>query len=56
MEKTLSFTENDEEILSNYTLLGEEKNKEQEKILNKYLGKDYNVEPNTIYVLNDVNE
>lgn len=56
MEKTLLFTENDEEILSNYALLGEEKNKEQEKILNKYLGKDYNVEPNTIYVLNDVNE
>ena len=56
MEKTLLFTENDEEVLSNYTLLGEEKNKEQEKILNKYLGKDYNVEPNTIYVLNDVNE
>jgi len=56
MKKTLLFTENDEEILSNYTLLGEEKNKEQEKILNKYLGKDYNVEPNTIYVLNDVNE
>lgn len=56
MEKTLLFTENDEEILSNYTLLGEEKNKEQEKILNKYLGKDYNVEPNTIYVLNDIDE
>lgn len=56
MKKTLLFTENDEEILSNYTLLGEEKNKEQEKILNKYLGKDYNVEPNTIYILNDVNE
>ncbi len=56
MEKTLLFTENDEEILSNYTLLGEEENKEQEKILNKYLGKDYNVEPDTIYVLNDVNE
>ena len=56
MEKTLLFTENDEEILSNYTLLGKEKNKEQEKIINKYLGKDYNVEPNTIYILNDVNE
>ena len=56
MEKTLLFTENDEEVLSNYTLLGEEKNKKQEKILNKYLGKDYNVEPNTIYVLNDIDE
>jgi len=56
MEKTLLFTENDEEVLSNYTLLGEEKNKEQEKILNKYLGKDYKVEPNTIYVLNDIDE
>lgn len=56
MEKTLLFTENDEEVLNNYTLLGEEKNKEQEKILNKYLGKDYKVEPNTIYVLNDIDE
>ena len=56
MEKTLLFTENDEEVLSNYTLLGKEKNKKQEKILNKYLGKDYNVEPNTIYVLNDIDE
>ena len=56
MKKTLLFTENDEEVLSNYTLLGEEKNKEQEKILNKYLGKDYNVEPNTIYVLNEIDE
>ncbi len=56
MEKTLLFTENDEEVLSNYTLLGKEKNKKQEKILNKYLGKDYNVEPNTIYILNDIDE
>ena len=56
MEKTLLFTENDEEILNNYTLLGEEKNKEQEKILNKYLGKDYKVEANTIYILNEIDE
>ena len=56
MEKTLLFTENDEKVLSNYTLLGEEKNKEQEKILNKYLGKDYKVGSNTIYVLNDIDE
>ena len=56
MEKTLLFTENDEKVLSNYTLLGEEKNKEQEEILNKYLGKDYKVGSNTIYVLNDIDE
>lgn len=56
MEKTLLFTENDEEVLRNYTLLEEEKNKEQEKILNKYLGRNYNIEPNTIYVLNDIDK
>lgn len=56
MEKTLLFTENDDEILGNYTLLGEEKSKEQERILNKYLGKDYSIEPNTIYVLNEIDE
>lgn len=56
MEKTLLFTENDEEVLRNYTLLKEEKNREQEKILNKYLGRNYNIEPNTIYVLNDIDK
>ena len=53
MDKILLFTENDDEILNNYTLVSSEPNEEQEKIINKYLGKDYNVENDTIYVLNN---
>ena len=56
MDKILLFTENDDEILNNYTLVSSEPNKEQEKIINKYLGKDYNVENDTIYVLNDLED
>lgn len=56
MDKILLFTENDDEILNNYTLVSSEPNKEQEKIINKYLGKDYNVENDTIYVLDDLED
>ena len=56
MDKILLFTENDDEILNNYTLISSEPNREQEKIINKYLGKDYNVENDTIYVLNDLED
>ena len=54
MENVLMFSEEDDKITENYTLVGESPSKEQEKVLEKYLGKDYNVEPNTIYVLNDI--
>ena len=54
MDTILLFTENDDEILNNYTLVSSEPNKEQEKIINKYLGRDYNVENDTIYVLNNL--
>ena len=54
MDKILLFTENDDEILNNYTLVSSEPNKEQEKIINQYLGRDYNVENDTIYVLNNL--
>ena len=56
MDAVLLFTENDDEILSNYTLVSSEPNKEQEKIVNKYLGRDYNVENDTIYVLNNLED
>ena len=56
MDKILLFTENDDEILNNYTLVSSEPNEEQEKIINKYLGRDYNVENDTIYVLNDLED
>ena len=56
MDAILLFTENDDEILNNYTLVSSEPDREQEKIINKYLGRDYNVENDTIYVLNDLED
>ena len=46
----------DDNILNNYTLIDNELNKNQEKVVNKYLGKDYKVESNTIYILNDIED
>ena len=46
----------DNNILNNYTLIENELNKNQEKIVKKYLGKDYKIEPNTIYILNDIKD
>ena len=54
MENVLMFSEDDDKILENYTLVSESPSKEQEKILEDYLGKDYNIEPETLYVINDI--
>ena len=54
MENILMFSEEDDKITENYTLVGENPSKEQEKIIRNYLGKDYDVKPDTIYVLNDL--
>lgn len=56
MGTLLLFTEQDEQILNNYTLVGSELDKHQEKVINKYLGKDYNAENKNIYVLNELEE
>ena len=56
MDTILLFTEQDEEILNSYTLVSSESSREQEKIINKYLGKDYDVENDTIYVLNELED
>ena len=56
MDTILLFTEQDEEILNDYTLVSTNTDKHQEKIINKYLGKDYNVENDSIYVLNELEE
>ncbi len=56
MENILMFSEDDDKITENYTLVGESPSKEQEKVLKNYLGKDYSVEPGTLYVLNDIDE
>ena len=54
MDTILLFTDQDEEILNSYTLIGAEPSDEQEDVINKYLGKDYEVESDTIYVLNEL--
>ena len=56
MDAMLIFTDKDEEILENYTLVGSVQNMQEEKILKKYFGKDYDIEPNTIYVLKEIEE
>lgn len=55
MEALLIFNNRDE-IIENYSLIEETISKEQEKIIKKYLGKEYKIEPDTIYVLNNIEE
>ena len=56
MDNMLIFTDKDDEILENYTLIGETQNKQEEKIIKQYYGNDYEVQEDTIYVLKDLNE
>ena len=56
MENLLIFTENDEQILSSYDLISNSPTYEQEKTINKFLGEDYNLEENEVYVLKDLEE
>ena len=55
MENILMFSNEDDKILENYSLVGNTASKEQEKVINDYLGKDYELKEDTIYVLNDIN-
>ena len=56
MEELLFFTENDEQILENYDLVAENPDQHQEKVIKKYLGNEYNVEENNLYVLKNLDE
>ena len=56
MENLLLFTNNDNEILNNYSLVGNNTTKEENKLLEKYLGKNNNVKAETIYVLKDIDK
>ena len=56
MENLLLFTETDEQILENYDLVEANPDNHQEKVIKKYLGKEYNVEENNLYVLKDLDE
>lgn len=55
MENVLLFTEQDNEIMNNYQLVGSTKTKWQEESIKKYLEKE-DVEPDTFYVLNEIDE
>ena len=54
LEDILMFSSDSQKILENYTLVGNDLSKSQEKIIDNYFGKGYEVEPNTIYILNDI--
>ena len=56
MELISMFSDKADDIVKNYTLLGDNIDKQEEKVVNKYFGKDYKVEPNTIYVLNEMED
>lgn len=56
METLLMFTNEDERILSYYELNTNNLSNEGKNKINKYFGKDTNIEKNTIYVLKNINE
>ena len=56
MDKLLIFTDNPDEIMDNYELVGNEKTKSQQKTINKYIGKDKSVAENSLYVLKDLKD
>ena len=56
MDNLLIFTADDEKILENYELVGNNPTSHQGKVLKDFLGKDYDVEENQIYVLKDLKD
>ena len=54
MEQILMFSENNDEILDSYTLLGDTLNEKEQKIAKKYFGNDYKIEQNTTYILKEM--
>ena len=56
LETVLMFTENKEDIINNYTLVGTELTEYEQKIVNKYIGKDKTIEAESAYILKDINK
>lgn len=56
MEMILKFTNDNEEILNNYTLINNNLADYQEKIVKKYFGKVSNIQDDSIYILNKIDE
>lgn len=54
MENMLMFSDNKEEIINNYTLVGENLTEHEEKVVKKYIGKDKEIAPNSMYILKDI--
>lgn len=54
MDNLLIFTDQNNEILNHYELIGNTLTKQKEKIIDKYLGKDAKIEENTVYVLSEL--
>ena len=55
MNNLLIFTDYDDEILNNYELVKSNPSSYQKKVIEKYLGNDYNYENNGVYVLKELN-
>ncbi len=54
MDNLLIFTDQNNEILNHYELIGNTLTKQKEKIIDKYLGKDAKIEENTVYILSEL--
>ncbi len=54
MDNLLIFTEQDNEILEHYTLVGNNRTTQQEKIITKYLGKEKDIQVDEVYILKDI--
>ena len=56
MQDLLVLTEDDSEILDGYDLVRNEATDSQEKAIKKYLGDDFDISNNSVYVLKDLSE
>ena len=63
MDALLVFTDKDDEILDNYTMVSasdgekyETQEQHEEKMIKKYFGNDYHAQTDTIYILKDIDE
>ena len=56
MNDLLIFTEEDNKILDGYDLVRNEATDSQEKAIKKYLGDDFDISNNSVYVLKDLSE
>lgn len=55
MDELLLFVEDGNQILDNYQINGTVVTAYQDKILQQYLGKDYKIQPETVYILKELN-